>query len=88
MPFPQLREGNLPLHQPPASVHTPALWTYLGLDTAPRSEALSPIKRRSISGTTTCAYTVARVAIRPPNAPTNDQVESPLLVPPPALKDV
>ena len=81
MTSPEHREGSLPLHQSPALVHIPTPWTYLGLHTAPRSEALSPIKRRSVAGATTCAYTVARLAIGPSNAPTNDYGESPLLLP-------
>ena len=88
MPYHALKEPSSPLPPAPALVHTPALWTYLGLDTAPRSEAPSPIKKRSVAGTTTCAYTVARLAIGPSNAPTNDQGESPLLLPPPPLKEV
>ena len=65
----------------------PALWISPGLDTAPRFEALSPIKKRSIAGTTICAYTVARLAIGPPNAPIRDQGENPLPLPPPPLKE-
>ena len=45
-------------------------------------------KRRSVAGTTTCSYTVACLAIGHPNAPTNDQEESPLLLPPPPQKEV
>ena len=88
MLYHERREASSPLHQARALVHTPAPWTYLGLDTAPRSEALSLIKRRSIAGTTTCVYTVARLAIGPPNVPTNDQGVSPLLRLLPPLKEV
>ena len=80
------KEVSLPLHQAPALVHSPAPWTYLGHDTAPRSEVPSPIKKRSLAGTITCAYTAAPPAIGPPNAPIRDLGGShlpPLLLPPP-----
>ena len=88
MPYHVLKEDSLPL--PPVLAPAPILapWTYLGLDTAPRIEALSPIKRRSVAGTTTCAYTVAHLAIGLRNAPTNDQGENPLLLLPPLQKEV
>ena len=66
----------------------PALWISPGLDTARRTEALSPIKKRSVVGTTICACTVALPVIGLPNAPTKYQGESPLLLPPPPLKEV
>ena len=72
----------------PGPVPIPALWISPGLDTAPRSEALSPIKKKSVVGTTICACTVAPPVMRLPNAPTKDQGESPLLLPPPPLKEV
>ena len=86
MPYHVLKEDSLPL--PPVLAPAPILapWTYLGLDTALRSEALLLIKKRSVAGTTTCAYTVAPPAIGPPNAPTRDLGEShlpPLPLPPP-----
>ena len=82
--------SRLPLPPMPAlaPAHTLAPWTYLGLGTALRSEALLPTKERSAVGTITCAYTVVPPAIGPRNAPINDQGESPLLPLPPPLKEV
>ena len=77
------RVDSSPPPQVLAPGHIPAPWTSPRLDTAPKSEALPPNKRRSVAGTITCAYTVAHLAIGLRNAPTNDQGESPLLLPPP-----
>ena len=65
MRFRELRVASLPLPPAPAPalVHTWAPWTYPGLDTALKSEALSPTKKRSAAGTTTCAYTVVPLAM-------------------------
>ena len=88
MPYHVLKEATLP--EPPVPAPAPILapWTYLGLDTAPRSEALSPIKKRSVAGTTICAYIVACLAIGPPNAPIRNLGESPLPLPLSPLKEV
>ena len=90
MRFRILRVASSPLPPAPAPalVPTPALWTYLGPDTALRSEALLQIKRRSAAETITCAYTVVPLVIGLRNAPIKDQGESPLLPLPIPLKEV
>ena len=82
--------SRLPLPPMPAlaPAHTLAQWTYLGLGTAVRSEALLPTKKRSAIGTIICDYTVVPPAIGPRNAPINDQGESPLVPLPLPRKEV
>ena len=59
---------------------------YVGPDTAPRSERPLPTKKRSVAGTTTCAYIVDPPAIGLLNTPIRDLGESPqLLLPLPPL---
>ena len=82
------KEVSSPLYQAPARVHTPAPWTYPGLDTALGNEDQLPIKKRNATGTITCICIVVPPVIGLPNAPTRDQGESPPLPLPPPLKEV
>ena len=66
---PKVDNSLLHLRPAPALKHIPVLWTYLGADTAPRSEAVSPTKKRNVVGTTTCVYTAGPLAIGRRNAP-------------------
>ena len=82
-------ESLLP-HQPLAPVleRTPALWICLELDTALKSEALLPTKKRSAARTTTCAYIVLPLGIGLRDSPINNQGESPPLPLLPPLREV
>ena len=72
MPCQEPKEDSSLLHPALALVHTPALWTYLGPDTALRSEDLSLIRKRNAAAIITYVYTVAPQVIGPPNALTRD----------------
>ena len=87
---PRLPKGDSSLLPPAAAlVPTPAPWTYLGFDTALRSEALLQIRRRGAAETITCAYNVVPPAIELLHTPIRDLVESPLplLLPPPQKEE-
>ena len=66
------KEDSSPLHPALALVHTLAPWTYLGPDTALRSEDLSLIRKRNAAAIITYVYTAAPQVIGPPNALTRD----------------
>ena len=61
IPSRERKVDNLPLLLQPAPVlvRAQAPWTYSGLDTALRIEALLLTKKRSATETTTCACTAA-----------------------------
>ena len=88
MPSQEHRVDNSHLPQAPAQAPILAPWTYLGPDTALRSEDLSLIRKRNAAEITTYAYTVAPQVIGPANALTRDLEESPLPLLPPPRKEV
>ena len=92
MPYHVLKEASSPLPPTPAlaPAHTLAPWTYLGPDTALRSEDLSLIRKTNAAAIITYVYTAAPQVIAPPNALTRDLGGShlPLLPLPPPQKEV
>ena len=88
MPSHAATEDSSLVHLALVPAHTLAPWTYLGPNTTLRSQDQLLTKKRSATGTITCAYTVVLPAIGLLNAPIRylEETPHPLLLPP--LKEV